>query len=76
MAPFNKIAGSRSPEMREDVVDILARRRRSGLRRGLGPREQQAEGSAPLTVRALRKTAAARSPGQAADVDAEKRVLS
>jgi uncharacterized protein YecE (DUF72 family) len=58
-APFDKIAEPQ-PEMREDVVDILRAAAEAGCDEGFVLVNNKAEGSAPLTVRALaEKTAVA-----------------
>ncbi|MBN9159708.1 MAG: hypothetical protein BGO98_42905 [Myxococcales bacterium 68-20] len=58
-APFDKLSEPQ-PEMRDDVVDILRAAAEAGCDEGFVLVNNKAEGSAPLTVRALaEKTAAA-----------------
>lgn len=57
-APFDKIAEPQS-EMRDDVVDILRAAAEAGCEDGYVLVNNKAEGSAPLTVRALAERTAA-----------------
>src|SRR5690606_11703000 len=57
LAPFDRIADAQ-PEMRDDVVDILRAAAEAGCDEGFVLVNNKAEGSAPLTVRALAKKTA------------------
>lgn len=62
-APFNRIVTAQ-PDMRDDAADLVSLARAAGVQRVFVVVNNKAEGSAPLTIRALVRTLAERASKQ------------